>query len=247
MMDEAAAFHRGARRGGVASVGEMTSTQAQVETRGQARLVYSWWLMDPVCRLRAAHVVHRTRILRYLPKAGLMLDIGSGYGHVGEVILRDAPGRSCVLMEPEYNPSPRVTRRTACYRCWPLRGDGRHMPFPDATFDAAWALFVLHHVEVADQALILDEVKRILRPGGVFVLAEDTPGTPDEWANAVRADERINFEPSGAPHNYRGVDDWRSELPARDFPIADEVAFTWLYPPVTLLPVRHRVFICHRR
>jgi Methyltransferase domain len=34
--------------------------------------------------------------------------------------------------------------------CWPLRGDGRHLPFADATFDAAWALFVLHHVAVAE-------------------------------------------------------------------------------------------------
>jgi hypothetical protein len=59
-----------------------------------------------------------------------MLDIGSGYSHVGEVILRDAPGRSCVLMEPAYNASPRVTRRTARYGCWPLRGDGRHLPLP---------------------------------------------------------------------------------------------------------------------
>jgi SAM-dependent methyltransferase len=247
MMDEAAAFHRGARRGGVAGVGEAALTRGQAETRGQARLVYNWRFIDLVCRLRAAHVVRQTRILRYLPRAGLMLDIGSGYGHVGEVILRDAPGRSCVLMEPAYNPSPRVTRRTARYGCWPLRGDGRHLPFPDATFDAAWALFVLHHVEVADQAVILNEVKRILRPGGVFVLAEDTPRTPDEYANAVRADERLNFEPAGAPHNYRGVDDWRSELPARDFAIADEVAVTWIYPPVTLLPVRRRVFICQRR
>jgi SAM-dependent methyltransferase len=163
------------------------------------------------------------------------------------VIVRNAPGRSCVLMEPEYDPSPRVTRRTARYACWPLRADGRHLPFPAATFDAAWALFVLHHVGAADQAVILSEVRRTLRPGGVFVLAEDTPRTPDEYANAIRADERINFEPAGAPHNYRAVDDWRSELPTQGFAVEDEIAFTWLYPPVTLVPVRHWVFICRRR
>jgi SAM-dependent methyltransferase len=222
---------------------------AQGRTLGitQAQLVYERLAMDIVCRLRAAHVVHQTRILRYLPKAGLMIDIGSGYGHIGEVIVRDAPGRSCVLMEPCYDPSPRVTRRTAPYACWPMRGDGRHLPFADATFDAAWAMFVLHHVEIAEQAVMLNEVARILRPGAVFVLAEDTPGTPDEYANAIRADERINFEAHGAPHNYRSVDDWRGELPKSDLEIADEVAFTWVCPPVTLVPVQHRVFICRRR
>ena len=189
-------------------------------------------------------MVHRTRILRFLPKAGLMLDIGSGYGHIGEVIVRDSPARSCVLMEPGYDASPRVRRRTARRACWPLRGDGRHLPFADATFDAAWALFVLHHVAPAEQRVMLDEVRRILRPGGVFVLAEDTPRTPEEYANAVRADQRINFERDDAEHNYRSTDDWRTELPARDLAIVDEVGFKWICPPVTLLPVQHRVFVC---
>ncbi len=227
----------------------MALSWAQGRTLGisQAQLVYERLAMDVVCRLRAAHVVHRTRILRHLPKSGLMLDIGSGYGHIGEVIARDAPGRACVLMEPGYDPSPRVKRRTAPFACWTMRGDGRRLPFADATFDAAWAMFVLHHVEIAEQAVMLNEVARSLRPGGVFVLAEDTPRTPAEYANAIRADERINFEADGAPHNYRSTTDWRSELQASDLEIADEVAFTWICPPVTLQPVQHRVFICRRR
>jgi SAM-dependent methyltransferase len=151
--------------------------QARPHDNLQVRLVYGSRWMDLVSRLRAAHVVHQTQILRHLPKIGLMLDIGSGYGHVGEVIVRDAPARSCVLMEPNYDASPRVIWRTARNARWPLRGDGRHLPFADATFDAAWALFVLHHVAVAEQPVMLDKVRRILRPGGVFVLAEDSPRT----------------------------------------------------------------------
>jgi SAM-dependent methyltransferase len=202
--------------------------------------------MDLVCRLRAAHVVHQTQLLRHLPAAGLMLDIGSGYGHVGEVIARKAPTRSCLLMEPDHGPSPRVRCRIG-NACWPLRGDGRHMPFGDAIFDAAWTLFVLHHAEFVDQGVLLSEVRRVLRPGGVFVLAEDTPRTLDEYANAVRADERLNFEPAGAPHNYRSAVDWRSELPTRGFVVVDEFPFTWLYPPVTWWPVPHRVYVCRRQ
>jgi SAM-dependent methyltransferase len=225
----------------------MTWGQATLHGHTQASLVYRHRSVDLICRLRAAHLVHRTRILHYLPKSGLMLDIGSGYGHIGEVIVRDAPARSCVLMEPAYDTSPWVMRRTARRACWPLRGDGRRSPFADATFDAAWALFVLHHVAPAEQRVMLDEVRRVLRPGGVFVLAEDTPGTPDEYANAVRADQRINFEQDDAPHNYRTADDWRSELPGRELAIVDEVGFRWICPPMTLRPVQHRVFICRAR
>jgi len=175
-----------------------------------------------------------------------MLDVGAGYGHVAEAIVRDAPSRSCVLLEPGYELSPRVARRIAGYTCHALRGDGRHLPFADATFDAAWALFVLHHIEVADQTAILCEVERVLRPGGVFVLAEDTPRTPKEHANTVRADRRLNFEPVSAPHNYRSPDAWRGEIAAHRFKVIEEVAFAWLYPPVTLVPVPHRAYICHR-
>jgi SAM-dependent methyltransferase len=212
----------------------------------QQHLVYRWRLMDLVCRLRAAHVVHQTGILRHLPKTGTMLDVGAGYGHVAEAIMRDAPGRSCVLLEPGYDVSPRVARRIAGYACQTQRGDGRHLPFADATFDAAWAMFVLHHVAIADQPAILREVRRVLRPGSMFVLAEDTPSTPIEYANTVRADRRLNFEPAEAPHNYRSPDAWRDEVAAQGFTIVEEVAFAWLYPPVTLIPVPHRAYICHR-
>jgi SAM-dependent methyltransferase len=221
--------------------------QADGHDKLQVRLVYGSRWVDLVCRLRAAHVVHQTGILHHLPASGLMLDIGSGYGHVGEVIVRDAPARSCVLIEPGYDASPQVVRRTLRHACWPLRGDGRHLPFADATFDAAWALFVLHHLEFAGQTMILSEVSRVLRPGGVFVLAEDTPRTPDEYANAVRADERLNFESAGATHNYRNADDWRIELPTRGLAVVDEFPFTWVFPPVTWRPVPHWVYVCRRQ
>jgi SAM-dependent methyltransferase len=213
----------------------------------QRRLVCRWRLMDLVCRLRAAHVLYQTRILRHLPRTGTMLDVGAGYGHVAEAIVRDAPDRSCVLLEPGYDLSPRVVQRLASYACQSVRGDGRCLPFADATFDAAWALFILHHIEVADQAAVLREVGRVLRSGGVFVLAEDTPGSPDEHANAVRADRRLNFESDAAPHNYRASDAWRDEIEVHGFTLVEEVAFAWLYPPVTFVPVPHRAYICRRR
>jgi SAM-dependent methyltransferase len=106
---------------------------------------------------------------------------------------------------------------------------------------------VLHHVEFAGQPAILSEVSRVLRPGGLFVLAEDTPRTPDEYANAVRADERINFEPAGAPHNYRNADEWRSELLTWGFAVVDEFPVTWICPPVTWWPVAHWVYVCRRQ
>lgn len=50
-------------------------------------------------------------------------------------------------------------------------GDLMHTPFADATFAAITSISVIEH-GVADEAL-LDEVARLLRPGGVFAFSTD--------------------------------------------------------------------------
>jgi SAM-dependent methyltransferase len=45
--------------------------------------------------------------------------------------------------------------------------DGRHIPFPDASFDVVFSSNVLEHVRDLDQ--LEGEIKRVLRPGGICV------------------------------------------------------------------------------
>ena len=51
-----------------------------------------------------------------------------------------------------------------------LPGDAHHLPFPDATFDAAHCERVLMHVENPNQ--VVHEMRRVVRPGGRVVAAE---------------------------------------------------------------------------
>ena len=55
--------------------------------------------------------------------------------------------------------------------------DARALPFENETFDAIFALMVLHHTEKKDWQFrnipkALEEIRRVLRPGGVFCYTE---------------------------------------------------------------------------
>ena len=52
-------------------------------------------------------------------------------------------------------------------------GDGMHLPFGDATFDACTISFGLRNME--DYAAAIREMSRILKPGGKFICLEMTP------------------------------------------------------------------------
>jgi SAM-dependent methyltransferase len=54
-----------------------------------------------------------------------------------------------------------------------LEGDAHHLPFEDGTFDAAHCERVLMHL--ADPALAIREMQRVVRPGGRILLAEVYP------------------------------------------------------------------------
>lgn len=52
-------------------------------------------------------------------------------------------------------------------------GDARALPYPDSSFDVLLSHWVVHNVEnVDDRSKILDEMLRVLRPGGVIALAD---------------------------------------------------------------------------
>ena len=48
--------------------------------------------------------------------------------------------------------------------------DGRALPYPDASFDAAFSVSVLEHIPDAGDSAALRELIRIVRPGGVVVV-----------------------------------------------------------------------------
>jgi SAM-dependent methyltransferase len=209
--------------------------------------VNGWAWVDAIYRWRVHDILRKTQIHRHLPKSGLLLDLGCGLGHLAEAILRDAPARACVMLDPVSAPSPRVIRRLTGFSFHAMKASGADLPFPASTFDGLWASFVLHHMSAESQERVLGEIVRVLRPAAPFVLLEDTPADAGEMETTLRADRRLNVEGEDAPHHYRSPDEWRKDLPRHGLIIEREIAFSRVFPPATLRAVRHRAFVCRRR
>ncbi|QQS10841.1 MAG: class I SAM-dependent methyltransferase [Rhodospirillales bacterium] len=203
--------------------------------------------LDAVLRRRAADIVAKTGLDGRLPADARCLDIGAGLGHLAEALLADAPRRRCVGVDPVWMPADRLRRRldrSAAGRWRFLGADGRRLPFAAGAFDVAWMAFVLHHVPYDEQWRLLDEARRVLRPGGAFLLLEDTPATDAEWRIVEASDRRLNVEAADEPHHYRGPGEWRAVLARQGFTIEAEIPFSRVFPRASFAAVPHTAFVC---
>ncbi|MGH9737854.1 MAG: class I SAM-dependent methyltransferase [Candidatus Acidiferrales bacterium] len=103
-------------------------------------------------------------------------------GHLGEEVLELGPGDGLTteLLRPhisritalEIHP-PTAKKLAARFRgtnVTALQGDASAMQFPDGQFSGVVSLHVLHHIPSVElQDKVFREVRRVLRPGGVFV------------------------------------------------------------------------------
>jgi SAM-dependent methyltransferase len=122
-------------------------------------------------------------------------------------------------------------------------GDGRGLPFPDASFDVVFSYSVLQHLPKDDVRLAVSEIGRVLRPGGIAWIEMPNARGP---LNLVRRARRGFSEGTGADVRY-----WtRAELREAFAPIgpvellAD--GFLTINPQVAdldLLPPRYRLVV----
>lgn len=95
---------------------------------------------------------------------GSVLNIGSGPGRDGS-ILQEA-GQNVVCLDASQAMIEMSTSRGLVS----VLGDLLQLPFEDASFDAVWAYTSLLHVSKAEVAQAFKEIRRVLKPGGVFGL-----------------------------------------------------------------------------
>jgi len=112
--------------------------------------------MDTVEFIRDAQLDWFRRIRPYLAEANL--NVGSGHGFFSEAARRAGVAMTSLDVQA---PACVVDRDALVVY------DGEHMPFGDGAFDAAIAMYVLHHAR--RPAAVLGEMKRVARRRLVLV------------------------------------------------------------------------------
>jgi ubiquinone/menaquinone biosynthesis C-methylase UbiE len=115
------------------------------------------------------------------PLEGSVLEIGAGTG--SNLPFFPPAVTSLVLSEPDRHMRARLLDATAASdrKVDVISAPAERLPFPDGSFDAVVAALVL--CSVGDQAKVLAEIRRVLRPDGRFVFIEHVAakGSPRQF------------------------------------------------------------------
>jgi ubiquinone/menaquinone biosynthesis C-methylase UbiE len=109
------------------------------------------------------------------------LEIGCGQGFGLEIILGRFGAAQVRGIDLDPQMVARAQKRALRYagRAEVLVGDVTAIQAPDQSFDAVFDFGVIHHVPVWKDAI--GEVRRVLKPGGIFVFEEVSKQALDRW------------------------------------------------------------------
>jgi ubiquinone/menaquinone biosynthesis C-methylase UbiE len=140
------------------------------------------WLYGLITQVPLVRRVHRRFVAGVLSLGvmeGLGLDLGTGPGTVAVELARQRPGLRVIGLDLAAHMVGKARRQAErmglngdgprSRSLWP-QADGHNLPFPDRSFDLVVSSFALHHWQ--DPLRILDEMARVLRPGGRYYIAD---------------------------------------------------------------------------
>lgn len=163
-----------------------TAYQVRMASKGDSQ-----W--EAVFRQYAAQVLH------HCPPAARVLDLGCGGGWSCKLFVEARPDLWVIGCDLTCKPflggaapvSPDISF---------VEGDAMRLPFASSSFDVVASLAMLEHIPDAERAL--DEMVRILRPGGIVVVCGPNILSPLRLARLfVKGVVGRRFHPDGRPWN----------------------------------------------
>lgn len=166
-------------------------------------------------------------VARHLPRNTRLLDVGCGEGFVAHHLtaLLDSKVTGVDL--------PATTDAPIKY----ISYDGVRIPATDNSFDGVLLSYVLHHVQDID--MVLGEVRRVLRDGGLVVVYEDTPQI--WWDRFPCWTHDLKWRRITGPCTFRRGAEWQTLFNSYGLEIVSEHSLSrWRN---VFHPVGHRLYV----
>jgi SAM-dependent methyltransferase len=147
-------------------------------------------------------------IARVIPWGSEVLDVGCGNGFIAHH-LSALLGVDVVGIDLGNSADAAIDYR---------RYDGRRFPVPENSFDAVTLCYVLHHAQ--DVSVVLSELRRVLRQGGLAVVYEDIPNS--WWDRGVCWIHNRQWKGRTGPCAFRLESEWRALFNSFGFEVINE-------------------------
>lgn len=208
-------------------------------------------MVDRAGRIRAGEILEQSGILKYLKDGGRYLDIGTGPGHILE-LLNSSQRRDIEFVgldngiAPVYPVNKRLREKgkLSGERLF-VYGSGESLPVKEKSLDGATVFFVLHHAgDDKNLEQIFNEIDRVVKDDGFVSITEDIPETADKDFYQ-EFDQAVNFElGKKLPHFFRSDKEWRKFFEQHGYEIVEVSYFSDKYKGKN---IDHATYILKRK
>lgn len=215
----------------------MDKARARELRRSLLALYTSSWAAELYTRIKIV-LLPLGEIAERLPKQGLILDMGCGFGYVANYLNLDSPQRVIVANDLAASRIASAQRTVGSRRNIEFHAiDSRDIERAD--FEGASVVDVLHHVPYDQQQPLIDDLYRKLKPGGVLVFRETDKRLALRYYLFNCALEWLLYA-GQEKTRFRPMRDWVDMLQRPGFRIEQVVPNTWWFPYTTCL------FLCRK-
>jgi len=109
--------------------------------------------------------------------APAVLDFGAGVGTSIPHFRKHIPGARLTCIDVSTK-CLEVGRSRFAGQAEFVQCNGDRIPFPESSFDIAFAACVFHHIDAGEHVRLLSEFRRVLKPGGFAFIFEHNPLNP---------------------------------------------------------------------
>ena len=186
------------------------SHAAGIAISGEGPEYFSEYKIEDIARNHRRHSPTRRMSVK-------ILDFGAGIGNSVPYVHKHITGAQLTCLDFSQR-SLQVAEKRFPEQAKYVHFDGARIPFPADHFDIAYAMCVFHHIDHADHFVLLQELLRVIRPGGSLFVFEHNPYNPvtvrivntcpfDENAKLIRGSEMkrrlLNAGFASAKNRYR--------------------------------------------